>query len=84
MRPERHHLEGHQNRDHNISHIKRLRIRSHLEVTESIGDYILRTFYVFHCWSEFFNDEMPLHDAFSIKVLMGKVLMVFVDHNLLT
>jgi hypothetical protein len=53
-------------------------------MTESISDYILRTFYVFHCWSEFFDDEMPSHDTFSIKILMGNVLMVCVDHNLLT
>ena len=28
--------------------------------------------------------EMPLHDALSIKVFMSKILMVCVDHNLLT
>jgi hypothetical protein len=67
-----------------ISHVRRFHIGSHFEMTESIGDYILRTIYIFHCWSKFFYDETPSHDALGIKILMSKVLMGCVDHNLLT
>jgi hypothetical protein len=58
-----------------------MHVRSHFKMTESIGNYILRTFNIFHCWSEFFYDEMPSHDVLSIKVFMSKILMVCVDHT---
>jgi hypothetical protein len=67
-----------------LIHVKRFHIESHFEMTESIGDYIFRTFYIFHCWSELFYDETPSHDALGIEVFMSKILMVCVDHNLLT
>jgi hypothetical protein len=84
MRLERHHLEGHWNQDHNNQPCQEIRIGSHFEMTESIGNYNFRSFYIFHCWSKFFYDEMPSHDVFSIEVFVSKVLMVCVDHTLLT
>ena len=51
---------------------------------KSISDDILRTFNIFHCWSEFFYDETSSHDMLGIEVFMSKVLMVCVDRNLLT
>jgi hypothetical protein len=53
-------------------------------MTESVSNYILWTFNIFHCWSEFFYNEMPLHDVFRIEIFVSEVLMVCVDHNLLT
>ena len=44
----------------------------------------LRTFNIFNCGSKFFNEKLPSHNMLHIKVFIGEIFVVSINHNLLS